>query len=145
MFGRRNADARVGHDELDRVFGAVDRHRDDSALGRELHGVRDEIVEHLREPDAVAVSRRRVVRDHLDGHALLGGRRAGRLDGARRKLGDVDRPEAQLDTLRLDLGDQQQVFNECVQPFGAPADHLEVLAAGLVEALLLVLHHLEEA
>ena len=63
----------------------------------------------------------------------------------RREADDVDRGKRQLDPLRLDLGDEQQILDERLQPLGAPPDDVEILAAVCAKSLLLVLQHLEEA
>ena len=80
------------------------------------------------EPARVAAHRRRMVGDELERDALLVGGRA-RRPRPRATRAPRRRPaRAQLDPLRLDLRDQQQVLDERVQPLGAAADHVEVLA-----------------
>ena len=86
-----------------------------------------------------------MVGDHVEDHSALVGNRAHSFDRTSCELRDVDVSEAQVDALGLDLRDQQQVLDQRIQPLGAPANHVEVLAASLVEPFLLVLHHLEEA
>ncbi len=125
---------------------AVPLHRDgDGAAGRrELHGVRDEVVDDLREPARVAAHGRRAVDRELERDVLLDGSRPPGFDAAPDELSDVDRLERELDTTRFDLGNQQEILDEPVQAVGAAANHFEIRASRVADPVLFVLHHLEE-
>ena len=108
-------------------------------VGRELHRIRDEIVDHLGEPSRITDDVCRVVCNELDRDAVLRGDGTQRLDGLGRELGEIERLGLELDAVRLDLRDQQQFLDELVQPLGAAPDHVEIRASAVAEPVLLVL------
>ena len=141
----RDADAGVGDgDPRERaVLHDADRHR--AAGVGELDRVRDQIVEHLREPVGVRAHGRSAVELEAEVDFALGRARPRRLDRGRRDVVEADVGEHELEPVRLDLRDEQQILDEPLEPVGAAADHVEVHPARLAEARLLVAEHLEKA
>ena len=113
---------------------AVSRDLDASAGRRELERVRDEVVEHLREPRGIALQRHGQAlraRRQLD---LLGrGRRLRGLDALGHERLELDRPQLEGELARVDLRQEEQVADEVEQPRGVPVDDPEVAQLLLVE------------
>ena len=144
LLTRGNTDPRVRDDEADVTVARVDADDDRATLRCELHRVRDEVVDHLRESSRVSANEGWVICNELDRNFLLRSDRAQCLDGLGRELGKVEPLRLELDSVRFDLRDEQQLLHELVQPRGAATDHIQVCSPTLAEPVLFVLQHLEK-
>ncbi len=115
--------------------------RDGAALGRELDGIRDEIVEQLSEPNSIAAygRHRREPRDELD--LLLGRARTRCLDALAHDQPEIDRFILERKLAGLDLGDEEQISDEAQQSPGVALDDGEKLALVLGDLAGLTFEH----
>ena len=109
----RHADARVGDLDPQRAVAVRGRQRHRAAARRELERVRDEVVEDLPEPRGVGFQREAALDVEAELDPALSGHGQGVLDGRGRQLGEVGRREPELEQLRLDLRDQEEVARRC--------------------------------
>ena len=108
-----------------------------------LTRVRDQVVEHLGQPGAVAAQFRQLVRREGQGDAPGGGAGGGRLDGL---LGDrLEVDEAHLDRKLpgLDLSEEEQIADQAEQPLGVAIDDPEEPALLVGEVAAFVEQQLE--
>ncbi|GJE08233.1 hypothetical protein AOPFMNJM_3569 [Methylobacterium jeotgali] len=131
MLGRRDADAGVGDREAQRLSlrpaaGVLDM-QGHAALGRELHGVVEEIEQHL--PHAVRVAqdplRKRRIEPGADREAAS---RGATLDDRHRGVGEggeVEGHRVEVELPGLDLGDVEDVVDDRQQGVAGGADQLQ--------------------
>ena len=130
---RRDADPGVRHleDRGRRVAAQADLHP--AAVGRVLHGVRQQVVEHAAQVRAVGEQRERVgtgVERHVD--AALARRRVDVGDGVAREGAQVERLAVEVERARLGAGHEQEVVDHPVQAAGVAQDDRAV-GGGLLD------------
>ena len=142
-------DARAGVGDRDPHLAVecAARHVDGPARRRELHGVREQVEDHLSDPALVAVDdvdvRNRRQRD-LD--AVLRRPLAHHHDAALERLPQRERRDLELDLPGLDLGEVEDVVDQRQQVVGRGQDVVEVLRLLLVDVAEQPLaQHLREA
>ena len=117
------------HLAVRRLPGGAQRQGDPAAGRGELHGVGDEVVAGLSQPDGVTGDDQ-AVRRHVDADLDPGGVR-GDPDRLLRRADDgrqVDVLGLEREPAGLDLGGEQQVTDEPLQPVGVALDRRQVLA-----------------
>jgi len=123
---RRNADAGVG--DLDARARSLAREPYcDAPTGRcELERVRQQVVEHLREPVAIADAALDGLELCHERDACLLGAAAGELDRIAHERGEVDFGWLQQQRRAVHLGREQEIADESHEPAGIALDHLEM-------------------
>src|SRR6185295_2869378 len=108
-----DADPGVAHRDLDAAVAAARAHADAAAVGGELHGVGEQVHEHLLDLPLVADGGRQIGL-HLDVQGELVAGRAVPHEGDRVVDGhlDVERGQLQLHAPGFDLGEVQDVVDE---------------------------------
>ena len=131
---------RRGVQHVSRVFVLFQRahaEHDAPALGRELHGVADEVGHHLPQPRLVADQppRDRVV-DGVVEHELFGVRLdALHLEAQVHAVLQHERPVLQRELIRLDLGEVQDVVHDGQQRLARARHHVDELHLVAAQAL----------
>ena len=111
----RNPRAGVADVDLNRAVPGCRRDANLAAFRRVLHGVLDEVAEHLPESRAVAADRRQPSANRRDdGHLLLS--QFGRLDRLVDETGELDLLEAVGEGPGLDAGRVEHVADELREP-----------------------------
>ena len=124
----RDPDSRVLHGDPHLVLVAPRRDRDAAAVGRELHGVGQEVHEDLLQPLRIGVDGGRVGPDRVHDVDVLGLRRD--RDDGERLIHDQPRirgDRAQLHASRFETGDVEQLVDEVREALRAPKDRFLVL------------------
>src|SRR5207249_4606439 len=143
----RDADPGIGDGHLDGAVRVQRPHVDPAALGRELHGVGQQIQEHLLELALVGddVLDRLVdcqVEREPVAHAPFAYQRERVLEGH----AEIERPELQLHPSRLDLGEVEDIVDQREQVAPGAQDDAHVLSLFLVQfAKHAVVQYLREA
>ena len=134
LVGRLDADARVGHGDVDLVALAPRTYGDAASVGRELHGVAQQVEHHLLEPQLVGRDRAEVaVRLEAQPYAVQ--RRP--LAHQRQCLADDvvhgERRDVELHPAGLDLGQVEDVAEQGEQVASGRVDVSQVVVLALVE------------
>ncbi len=124
--GGGDAEAGVGHAELGAVGVDAERHLHPATRLGVLHGVRDEVVDHLPHPLRIGQHDQRAGRlvDQLDPAPLRRGIR--RLDALADDRGQVGRLPDHGQRALVRARGLQQVGHQAVQPPAVAGDHLEL-------------------
>jgi len=127
------ADARV----VDLDCGARERalhpQLDAPALRRELHRVRNEVVEQLKHTTTIAFDPGRAVACQEERDAPAVGARVHLVERFARDRLEVGVVDGEHETAGLEAGSEEQVVDEAQEAIGATRDHLDVPAALVVE------------
>src|SRR4030095_3132101 len=143
----RDADAGVGDRHLDGAVRGYCPHGDPPALRGELHGVGEEVEEHLLDLALVGDDvLERLVDRELEREIVAGGPFAYQRERVLESHSEIERPELQLHPARLDLGEVQDVVDQREQVAPRGQDEPDVLGLLLVKlAKHAVVQHLREA
>ena len=115
-------------------------------MRRELDRVRDEVVEQLRDPAAIADCRGEPVGLERQLDLLRVRRRLCSLGRLGEQLIDVCLGEGQLETAGVDLDEEEQLVHEGGESFDVPADRCEELTLLVRELVRILLEdHLQIA
>ena len=110
----------------------LDEHDDASVCGGELDGVRQQVPDHLLQPDRVAAHRRDRQIGRERQRDVLGERqRSDRIDGDPRHRDQIDLPRRHLQRARDDAGDIEQVVDDVRQRRRVPFDRRDRAAGGV--------------
>ena len=129
-----DAGAGVGHRDAHLAVDLRRAHVDRPARGRELHGVREQVEDHLSDPALVALTRSTsgsAASATLD--AVLRRPLAHHHDAALERLPQRERRDLELDLPGLDLGQVEDVVDQRQQVVARGEDVVEVLLLLLVE------------
>ena len=130
----RHPDARVAHGEPDvqRVVRHVHRfgREFDLARRRELHGVRQQVQQHLAQPLRIAAhdGRQHGVRAPEEGQPLRAGAERDRAHRLEHQVAQIERRVVQLELARLELAEVEDVVDDRLERRAAVPRRLEVVA-----------------
>src|SRR5213593_2355298 len=144
---RCDADPGVGDGHLDGPVRVQRTHVDPTALGRELHGVGQQIQEHLLELALVGDDvLERLVDRQVEREPVTHGPFAYQRERVLEGHAEIERPELQLHPSRLDLGEVEDVVDQREQVAPGAQDDPHVLSLFLVQfAEHAVVQHFREA